>query len=575
MATLNDSLILEAPLLLDARSGPYVDLATAQSSISSHQRQKGLIVIILDGSSNSQLYWFRDGVADEDLIEFTVGNSQILSGLDAAKIADGSVSNTEYQYLDGAQSNLQAQIDAKADGGFVNFDAVPQTSSITATGSKDFVTDNGKVFPVDATSGAITITLNTLTASKTVGFYRTDVSSNDVSIILSSGSIVPTSTVKLGQSEIVYITGVNDSGATLKAVSYTNYLYAHPYMKTSLRKTTAGDARYYFGVPEYVNTGTFDFDSSSYQIDGFWITDTTTSNTPDGLGGNYWYLRTILAGSNYIQIATKVDGKYPIMLQRHYDGSTLSDWYYVNGFFSGVNDTGVQINAGEVCRVYYDSATDNRWEIIEAEANNSTNVDGVIGFLMSNTADEAQGVVMTKGLIGSLNTSSMTIGDIVYLSDSSEGVITTTKPTTPGSFVVELGTVKTVHATTGEIYVDVKQPISVYASRVHDATTAVQAEEGFSVTFDVSTGTPSISTSNNVSSITDNEVGGYTINLTTALSSADIELHAVTRHHTGTSVQGVVALNAEPTTSAIDIFVSDGSGNLFDPTYISVSGRVI
>jgi hypothetical protein len=36
-----------------------------------------------------------------------------ISGLDAAKLADGSVSNTEFQYLNGVTSNIQTQLDAK------------------------------------------------------------------------------------------------------------------------------------------------------------------------------------------------------------------------------------------------------------------------------------------------------------------------------------------------------------------------------------------------------------------------------------------------------------------------------
>lgn len=45
--------------------------------------------------------------------------SQVLSkfvatGLDAAKLADGSVSNTELEYLDGVTSDIQTQLNAKA-----------------------------------------------------------------------------------------------------------------------------------------------------------------------------------------------------------------------------------------------------------------------------------------------------------------------------------------------------------------------------------------------------------------------------------------------------------------------------
>src|SRR5687768_991210 len=45
-----------------------------------------------------------------------VTNAKIAAGVDAVKLADGSVTNTEFQHLNGVTSNIQAQIDA-VDGG--------------------------------------------------------------------------------------------------------------------------------------------------------------------------------------------------------------------------------------------------------------------------------------------------------------------------------------------------------------------------------------------------------------------------------------------------------------------------
>ena len=42
-----------------------------------------------------------------------IASNNIASGIDAAKIADGSVSNTEFQYLDGTTSNIQTQFGGK------------------------------------------------------------------------------------------------------------------------------------------------------------------------------------------------------------------------------------------------------------------------------------------------------------------------------------------------------------------------------------------------------------------------------------------------------------------------------
>jgi len=63
----------------------------------------------------------------EKYIEATQITSYVQSGisaLDAASIADGSVSNTEFQYLNGVTDNIQTQLDAKASTAFAIAQAV-------------------------------------------------------------------------------------------------------------------------------------------------------------------------------------------------------------------------------------------------------------------------------------------------------------------------------------------------------------------------------------------------------------------------------------------------------------------
>lgn len=55
--------------------------------------------------SNSGATWTIDNSA--------VTNAKVATGIDAAKIADGSVSNAEFQYIGGLTSDAQTQIDAK------------------------------------------------------------------------------------------------------------------------------------------------------------------------------------------------------------------------------------------------------------------------------------------------------------------------------------------------------------------------------------------------------------------------------------------------------------------------------
>ena len=63
-----------------------------------------------------------------------VEDANIKSGaaIDAAKIADGSVSNTEYQYLNGVTSALQTQIDAKGTGDALVANPLSQFAATTS-----------------------------------------------------------------------------------------------------------------------------------------------------------------------------------------------------------------------------------------------------------------------------------------------------------------------------------------------------------------------------------------------------------------------------------------------------------
>jgi len=68
-------------------------------------------VSIADESS-AQTFTNKTIDADNNTIS-NVGDEELKAGIDAAKIADGSVSNAEYQYIGGLTSDAQAQLNAK------------------------------------------------------------------------------------------------------------------------------------------------------------------------------------------------------------------------------------------------------------------------------------------------------------------------------------------------------------------------------------------------------------------------------------------------------------------------------
>lgn len=132
------------------------------------------------------------GVTNSKINDGAVNNAKIASGIDAAKIADGSVSNTEFQYLGGVTSDVQTQINSKAadnavikKDGSVAFTAAQSmgsnklTSLADGTAANDAVNkgqlDNGLALKLnkagDTMSGNLAMSNNSITglASPTAG----------------------------------------------------------------------------------------------------------------------------------------------------------------------------------------------------------------------------------------------------------------------------------------------------------------------------------------------------------------------------------------------------------------------
>lgn len=78
--------------------------------------------MVSDGSGNLSLALILNANIDAAAaiaysklnLNASIVNADIVAGVDAAKIADGSVSNAEFQYINTLSSNAQTQIDAKA-----------------------------------------------------------------------------------------------------------------------------------------------------------------------------------------------------------------------------------------------------------------------------------------------------------------------------------------------------------------------------------------------------------------------------------------------------------------------------
>lgn len=85
------------------------------------------------------------------------------------------------------------------------------------------------------------------------------------------------------------------------------------------------------------------------------------------------------------------------------------------------------------------------------------------------------------------------------------------------------------------------------------------------------TGTPAIRASYNVASITDNGVGDYTINFTTALTDANCAAVGTSGDGSAANNSVVVGPRAAPTTTSFRMYVTDITTSLVDRAYISLA----
>lgn len=116
------------------------------------------------------------------------------------------------------------------------------------------------------------------------------------------------------------------------------------------------------------------------------------------------------------------------------------------------NDSGSTLTRGQV--VYIFGAQGNRVSVKLARADVEATSYGTIGFVSETIANGAEGFIIVSGSLYKLDTSALTAGATVYLSPTTAGAITTTKPQAPNQLVV-LGWVERVHATVGSIYVKI------------------------------------------------------------------------------------------------------------------------
>jgi len=219
------------------------------------------------------------------------------------------------------------------------------------------------------------------------------------------------------------------------------------------------------------------------------------------------------------------------------------------------NDSGTTLTKGQA--VYISGAQGNRVAVRLARANVEATSFGTIGLVAETMANGAEGFIIVSGALYKLDTTGLTAGATVYVSPTTAGAITTTKPQAPDQLVV-VGWVERVDNIVGSIYVKIDNGYEI--DELHDVQ-ITSPQSGNLLIYDATT-TPTGVWKN--ANLTD----GTGITITEGAGSVTIANAGVTQATAGTGISVSAGTgNVTITNTAPDQTVSLSAG-----TGISTSG---
>ena len=138
-----------------------------------------------------------------------------------------------------------------------------------------------------------------------------------------------------------------------------------------------------------------------------------------------------------------------------------------------INNSGVTINKGEPVYISGYDGTAELSEVSKADSDDASKMP-CIGLMAANTTNGSTGAVTSFGEINSIDTSSWSVGDSVYV-DTTAGQLTNTRPTGATVNVQKIAMVKKSHVSNGVLLImgayrsnDVSNKISDAIFRIHD-----------------------------------------------------------------------------------------------------------
>jgi len=143
------------------------------------------------------------------------------------------------------------------------------------------------------------------------------------------------------------------------------------------------------------------------------------------------------------------------------DSSSIAVHVSQDLIFKVINNTGTTIPNGSPVYITGTSSGQTYPNVALAKADVAT-TSAVIGLTNGAIANGATGYVSSQGTIDNVNTSTFTVGQVLYLSPYSAGQLMNTIP--PTGITVQVGVATYIDSTAGHIYVKQTTPLAVPAS---------------------------------------------------------------------------------------------------------------
>ena len=178
----------------------YVDSQIATGVVDATTLIKGKVQLNGDLTGTADLPRIAaDAVTTDKILNANVTNDKIATGIDATKLADGSVTNTELQYIGTLSSDVQTQINGLNSNIATNASDITANTAAIATNTTDIATNASNITANTAAIATNTTDIATNTSDITVNTAAiatntTDIANNASNITANTADIVTNTT---------------------------------------------------------------------------------------------------------------------------------------------------------------------------------------------------------------------------------------------------------------------------------------------------------------------------------------------------------------------------------------------